>query len=265
MKVAIIQIDSRADKASNIKKALVLSEEAFSQGADFVLLPEFFSFRGPIKNLAYMGGIAEPVNGPTVRAFSVLAQRFRKHLLLGTIYERATTGRKAYNTSILISPDGKVAASYRKQNLFHMRLLGQETREGKVFKAGHKLTVVPVGEFHVGIVVCFDLRFPDIFERCAKRGANLFVVPSSFAYVTGQAHWEVLLRARAIETFSYVVAPNQIGKNAEGVRCWGHSMVIDPWGKILVQASADQEEIVYADIEIAKVRKYRRLFPGYKK
>ena len=265
MRVALIQLDSRADKVRNIEKSLAFSEEAFSKGAAFVLLPEYFSFRGPIETVERLKAVAEPLNGPTVQAFAVVARKFRGHLLLGTIYERASVTGKAYNTSVLLSPAGKVVTRYRKQNLFHMRSQGRETREGKLFRAGHKLTVVPVGKFHLGIAVCFDLRFPDVFERSAKKGANLFAVPSSFTYATGQAHWEVLLRARAAETFSYVLAPNQTGINADGMRCWGHSMVVDPWGEVLVQASETQEEIVYADIEMATVKKYRDLFPDYKK
>ncbi len=265
MKIALIQMDSRADKARNIKKALAFSEEAFSQGADLVLLPEYFYFRGPIKSAEQLRTVAEPVNGPTMQAFATLARKFRGHLLLGTIYERSSDLQKTYNTAVLLSPAGKIVGSYRKQHLFYMRLSGQDMCEGRVFTPGRRVTVLRVGDFHLGIAVCFDLRFPDIFERSAKKGANLFIVPSSFSYVTGQAHWEVLLRARAIETFSYVLAPNQIGVNAEGARCWGHSMAVDPWGRVLAQASGTQEEIVYVDIERAQVKKYRDLFPGYKK
>jgi predicted amidohydrolase len=264
MKIALIQMDSRADKAGNIKKALAFSEEAFSQGASLVLLPEYFYFRGSIEGVDQMRAVAEPVHGPTTRAFAALTRKFRGNLLLGTIYEKSPDPNKVYNTAILLSSAGKVAGTYRKQNLFHMRFLGQETREGALFKPGRNLTVVRVGEFHLGMAVCFDVRFPDIFERSAKKGANLFAVPSSFSYVTGQAHWEVLLRARAIETFSYVLAPNQTGMNVQGGKCWGHSMVVDPWGAVLVQASGTKEEIVYADIELDDVRKCRSRFPGYK-
>lgn len=265
MKVALVQLDSRHDKARNIQRALVLCEKALFEGATFVLLPEYFYFRGPLRSWEELAAIVEPVNGPTAQRFSVLAKKFRAHILLGSIYERVLASKKAYNTAVLIDPSGKVSATYRKQHLFHMRLSGYEICEGRFLKPGRELTVVPVGEFRLGIAVCFDVRFPDIFERSAQKGANLFAIPASFSYTTGKAHWEMLVRTRAVETFSYVLAPNQTGVGAEGVRCWGHSMIVDPWGRILAEASANEEEIVCADIDFEETRKYRERFPGYKK
>lgn len=265
MKIALVQMNSTDDKEQNIRKAVVLCARAFSRGAQFVLFPEYFYFRGKIKGSAGMRDLAEPVDGPTTKTFALMAHKARGHILLGSIYERSPDPRKAYDTAVLLSPSGKVAATYRKQHLFHLRQPGREIREAETFLPGGRLTVVRAGEFHVGIAVCFDLRYPDIFERSARQGADLFVVPSSFSYVTGKAHWESLLRARAIETFSYVLAPNQTGRSAEGIRCWGHSMVVDPWGKVLVRASPDREEIVYARIDASRVRQCRQQFPGHKK
>ncbi len=264
MKIALVQMNSTDDKGQNIHRALALCSRAFSRGAQFVLLPEYFYFRGRIKGVAGMREVTEPVDGPTTRMFAAMAQKARGHILLGSIYERSPDPRKAYDTAVLLSPSGKVVGTYRKQHLFHLRLPGQEIRETDTFLPGGRRTVVRVGNFRVGLTICFDLRFPDIFERSVQQGADLFVVPSSFAYATGKAHWEILLRARAIETFSYVLAPNQTGRSAEGARCWGHSMAVDPWGKVLAQASADREEIVYARIDTARVHESRQQFPGYK-
>jgi deaminated glutathione amidase len=184
--------------------------------------------------------------------------------LLGSIYEKILGQQKAYNTSVLIGPAGKVLATYRKMNLFHVRFPKKEIRESQTFRSGTSLKVVPVGEFKLGMSVCFDVRFPKLYEACIRRGANVFSVPSAFAQMTGRAHWEVLLRARAVETLSYVLAPDQTGLDAEGVPCWGHSMIVDPWGRVVAGASQNREQIVFGDIDIATVQRTRQTFPNHK-
>ena len=265
MKVALVQMDSQADKARNVGKALDFVRRAFSKKAEFVLLPEYFYFVGPISGAEDLRKIVEPVGGPTTEVFAELAREFRGHVLLGSIYEMIPGQNKAYNTSVLIGPSGKVLAAYRKRNLFHICLPGKEIQEGKVFEPGKTLEVVAVGDFKLGMSVCFDVRFPGLYEAGARRGANVFSVPSAFVQTTGKSHWEVLLRARAIETLSYVLAPAQTGLNAEGVPCWGHSMIIDPWGQIVRQASQNKEEIVFGNIDISIVKKTRTVFPNCKR
>jgi len=165
----------------------------------------------------------------------------------------------------LIGPSGKVLATYRKRNLFHVRLSNKEICEGRLFKPGKDIKVVAVKEFKLGMSVCFDVRFSELYQASVRRGANVFAVPSAFAQTTGKAHWEVLLRARAIETLSYVLAPDQTGLSAQGVPCWGHSLIVDPWGQIVGQASQNKEEIVFGDIDISRVRKTRAIFPNHKR
>jgi predicted amidohydrolase len=263
MKVALVQIDSRADKPANIKKALDLTRSALSRGAGFVLLPEYLDFRGKISSPEELESISEPVDGPTSRLFRPLAARHKAYILLGSIHERGPLG-KAYNTSILIGPRGEIRASYRKQNLFTVRLPQGNICEGKTFLPGRRLSVAAVGPFTLGMTVCFDLRFPVLYEKYYRRGANLFSVPASFSRTTGQAHWEALVRARAIETFSYVLAPDQVGLNGEGVRTWGHSLAVGPWGDVLAQAGGRKEETVFAHIDHRKIRSVRRMFPEHK-
>jgi predicted amidohydrolase len=158
-----------------------------------------------------------------------------------------------------------VLASYRKINLFHIRLPKTEVREGRIFKPGTALKTVALEKFRLGMSLCFDVRFPGLYESLARRGANVLAVPSAFSRATGQAHWEVLLRARAMETLSYVLAPDQTGLNAEGLPCWGHSLIVDPWGQIVSCASRDKEEIVFGEIDISSVKKARGIFPNYKR
>lgn len=262
MKVALIQMNSQDDKAANVKKALHCVEEALARRAEFILLPEYFTFRGPLKTAQDIAAVAERIPGPSSRPFMELARKNKTYILLGTLYEKIRGCARAYNTSVLIGPRGEVRAVYRKQNLFHANVAGREMREGDVFEPGRQARPVSVGEFAMGMTVCFDVRFPEPFQNYARKGSNLFVVPSAFAYQTGKAHWEVLLRARAIETLSYVLAPNQTGPNEQGVPCWGHSMAVDPWGKVIAEASTEKEEIVYCDIDINKIKRWRKVFPG---
>jgi len=265
--VAVIQMGSGPNKENNIKRALSFTAEALSKRSQFICLPEYFYFRGNLSTEAEISRIVEPVNGATVREFAVLAKKGKAYILLGSIYEKTRSKGRAYNTSVLIGPDGEVKAVYRKQHLFHLRMPGSpggEIRESFLFNAGTKKVIVPVGPFMLGMTMCFEVRFPMLYEWYARRGVNLFTIPASFAHATGQAHWELLVRARAVETFSYVIAPDQTGLNAQGYRCWGQSMIVDPWGEILAQASNAKEEIIYASLDPKKPQRLRRMFPGFK-
>ncbi len=265
MKVAVIQMSSGPDKENNINKALYFTRKALENKARFVCLPEYFYFRGPLKTKASVEQVVEPVNGPTVSAFAALGRKAKAHILLGSIYEKTRTKGRAYNTSVLLGPDGKVKATYRKNNLFHIRLGPGEIREADIFNPGIHTAMAIVEDFTLGMSLCFDVRFPGIYDHYARRGANLFTVPASFAYTTGKAHWELLVRARAVETFSYVLAPAQAGINSDGTQSWGQSLIVDPWGRILAQASNDKEEILYAGLDHRAPARFRRMFPGYKK
>ena len=266
MKVAVIQMSSGSKKTENIAKAVSLVAQAIKNGGQFILLPEVFNYRGLIKTPDDLRSIKEKIPGGSTQPFIDLAKRHGVAILAGSIYEEIKNSEKVYNTSVFINNAGEIKAAYRKMHLFDALVGKIPVKESPIFDAGHQPAAVVVENFLVGLSVCYDLRFAELYQRYAKDGAQVFTVPSAFTRITGQAHWEVLLRARAIENLCYVLAPNQIGLDGRGVESYGRSMIIDPWGEILSVASADREEIIYADIDINVVLEKRKILPGiYKK
>lgn len=248
MKVAVIQTNAGSNKNKNIEMAGSLVEKAIAKNAKFILLPEVFVFRGKLKAKGILSEISETTKGGTIKKLSCIAKERKVSILAGSIYERIKGSKKVYNTSVLVDSDGKIAAVYRKIHLFDANVDGKRICESQCFSAGKKLALSNVGGMKVGLSICFDLRYPEMYRKYFLQGAEVLCVPSSFTETTGKAHWEILLRARAIENKSFVLAPNQVGKNGQGVSCYGNSMIIDPWGKILARASSNKEEIIYADI-----------------
>lgn len=261
MKIALLQLCAGSDKASNIDQALRMSREALEKNVKFLLLPEVFNFRGDGRNKELFFQASEKIPGPSVNAFIPLSKKYRASILLGSIIEK-TAGFRAYNTSVFIDPRGKITAKYRKINLFDARIGDKIVAERDSFLAGRNLATVKVGEFRAGLSICYDLRFPEIYQKYACRGVEILTVPSCFMKKTGEAHWETLLRARAIENLSYVLAPNQVGMDDRGMHAYGHSMIVSPWGEVLAQASATVSEIVFGNIDIEEVRKARAVLPG---
>jgi len=262
MKVALLQFCASVDKAANLSNALALSQEALGKGAQFILLPEVFNFRGDTRNKEILAQATEKIPGPSVNAFIPLAKKYRASFLLGSILEKAASDSRAYNTSVFINSRGTITAKYRKIHLFDARIGDKIIREADCFKAGRQLTTVKIGEFRMGLSVCYDLRFPGLYQDYARRGVEILTAPSCFTKKTGEAHWEALLRARAIENLSYVLAPNQVGTDVRGMHAYGHSMIISPWGEIIARGSGDAQEIVFGDINIEEVRKARQILPG---
>ncbi len=261
MKVAVVQMDSRTDKERNIAAACRCVLKAAEAGAKLVVLPEVFSYRGPLGGDSLEAPIAETLGGATVQAFCGLAKKKKIGIVLGSIYERIPKIKKMYNTSVVVSPRGEVLAAYRKMHLFKARLREKAVSEDAHFKAGRRTACADVVGFRVGCAVCYDLRFPEMFQRYYQQGCNLLTVPSSFTFETGSAHWETLLRARAIETRSYVLAPNQCGYDGNGVRSYGTSMIIGPWGEVLAKAGSQKPTILYADIDRSETQKARKKLP----
>ena len=261
MRTALIQFNATADKQANVIRAVSLVEGALRKGAQFVLLPEIFHWRGDPRNLGRYHA-AEKLPGPTAAVFTILAKQYCAHILLGSMLEKVGGRQKLYNTSMLIGTQGNVVTKYRKIHLFDARLGDNIVKESDAFLAGRKKAIGRVGPFTVGLSICYDLRFPDMYRAYALQGANVLTVPSCFMKETGQAHWETLLRARAIENLSYVLAPNQVGKDARGMPAYGHSMVISPWGEVIACGSSDKEEIIMADISVDAVQKARAKLPS---
>jgi deaminated glutathione amidase len=258
MKVAVIQLDAQNEKKKNLLKAADFCRQALERGARFVALPEVFNFRGKSESLAE---VAENIPGPSLFPLMDLARQYKAYILAGSVYERIARQKKFYNTSVLINPKGEMSAIYRKRHMFDAVVARQKIRESKIFLPGKSFAMAAIEKFTIGLSICVDLRFPQDYQHYRKSGCQLLAVPSSFIQSTGEAHWEVLLRARAIENLSYVIAPNQTGKDANGVTAFGNSMIISPWGEVLARADT-REEIIYAQVSLAEVQKVRRWLPG---
>jgi nitrilase len=262
MKIALIQMSAGADKRRNIAKAVGLAERAIRSKAKFILFPEVFNYRGPLTGRNVLPSMAEAIPGESTFPFMNLAQKHKVSILIGSLYERSEASSKVYNTSVFIDKDGRLKAKYRKMNLFDAVVGGKVIHEARHFLAGRRPVTAQVKDFKIGLSVCYDLRFPPLYRDYARAGVQVLCVPSNFTYETGKAHWEVLLRGRAIENLCYVLAPNQTGTDARGVRAYGHSMVISPWGEILAEASGNREEIVCTDIDKQTIRQARKVLPG---
>ena len=258
MRAAVIQINSGLEVASNIERAERLVRAAATDGAELVCLPEKWALLGPGEVIA---DGAEPLDGPIVTAASGWARELGIHLCAGSVPEDPGDGGKPYNTSVLIDPSGEVVASYRKLHMFDVEVEGTEYRESEHERAGEDLATATAGELELGLTVCYDLRFPELFRILALRGATAFTVPAAFTAVTGRAHWEILLRARAVENSAFVIAAGQVGKAEPHYESWGHSMLVDPWGRVLA-AVEDGEGHACADLDLAELRRIRESLPS---
>ncbi len=263
MRAAVIQLNSQADKQQNLRKAFVFLDEALRRNADLILLPEVYNFRGGLNDKKRKENVFEKIPGPSTLPLMEFAKKQGVTILAGSIYEKSRTPQKAYNTSVLINRRGEICARYRKIHLFHAELGRASIKESRHFIPGRKKAIARVHSFSLGLSVCFDLRFPDLYQYYVKKGCSVFCVPSAFTASTGQYHWEALLKARAIETLSYVLAPNQTGTDERGITCYGRSMIISPWGEVLAAASETQEEVIVADINRKDIEIFRKKFPGY--
>lgn len=256
---AAVQMLASSDKAANLEEAGRWVRAAASQEARLIALPEVFIWRGPKSDERKA---AEPIPGPTSRELASLARKLGIYLLGGSILEEIPGSEKAYNTSLLFGPEGNLLARYRKMHLFDVDLTqGVSVRESDTRAFGNAIVVAETELCPMGLTVCYDLRFPELYRGLATQGAQLFFVPSAFTAYTGQAHWEPLLRARAIENQVYVVAPAQFGKNPRSFETHGHSMIVDPWGRILSELP-EGPGIVTAEIDLDYVAQVRAELPA---
>jgi predicted amidohydrolase len=256
LRAAAIQLNSNSDKDRNLAAAERLVAGAAAEGATLVALPEKWNLLAGSEEL--LAG-AEPLDGPTLTAARGWARAHRVHLLAGSIAERG--GEKAFNTSVLIGPDGKDLAVYRKIHMFDVEVGGVAYRESEHEQAGAEIVTASLGEPVIGLTVCYDLRFPELYRILAVRGAHILAVPSAFTMATGRDHWEVLLRARAIENQAFVLAPNQVGEAPPRFSSYGRSTIVDPWGVVLATAP-DEECFVVADLDLGAQRKVRESLPA---
>jgi deaminated glutathione amidase len=259
LRAAAVQLNSNVDKARNLDAAERLVRAAAADGAELVALPEKWNLLAGGEGL--LAG-AEPLDGPSLTGARGWARELGIHLLAGSIAERGgDEGEKASNTSVLIGPEGEDLAVYRKIHMFDVDAGGVSYRESEHELAGSEVVTGPVGELIAGLSVCYDLRFPELFRILALRGARLLTVPSAFTAATGRDHWEVLLRARAIENQAFVIAPNQVGEAPPHFASFGHSAIVDPWGAVLAMAP-DEECFIAADLDLAAQDRVREELPS---
>lgn len=257
--VGVCQMDSRDDKEANVERALELIDAAAAAGADLVTLPEVFTCIGPRET---MRENAEPVPGPTTEKLAARAQAHGIYVHGGSLFEVAEADGKVHNTSVLVDDSGTILDSYRKLHLFDVEIGDEvENRESELVEAGEEVVTVETDLATVGLTVCYDLRFPELFAALSGAGASVIFVPAAFTLHTGKDHWEPLLRARAIENQAYVVAAGQIGDKPDSPTTYGKSMVVDPWGNVVARAS-DREGTFTAELDPALVDEVRRELPS---
>jgi predicted amidohydrolase len=256
---AAVQMTSTADVEKNLAAAESLVERAVLRGATFVALPENFAF---LRSEGEPVPEAQTLDGPWVQRMAALARRKRITLLLGSLPEQVPGDKKVRNTSVLLGPEGNTLASYRKIHLFDIDLPGMEhLKESKAVVPGEELVVAEAPFGPLGLSICYDLRFPELYRELTRRGARVLAVPSAFTERTGKAHWEVLLRARAIENLAYVIAPAQVGHHGGGRVSHGQALIVDPWGAVLAQVP-DGEGVAVAEIDFQRQDRLRRELPA---
>lgn len=260
-KVALIQMRSGVDPAQNLDDAEAMIREAAAQGAEFVATPETTNLIQKDTDKLFET-LKSPVEDPAPIRFAQLAENLQIDLLAGSFALLGADGR-AVNRSYLFGADGEVKAVYDKIHMFDVQIGSGETwTESANYKAGDRAVLAEVAGMKLGLTVCYDLRFAYLYRRLAKAGALAITVPSAFTRPTGRAHWEVLLRARAIETGSFILAPAQGGKHEDGRKTWGHSMVVGPWGDVIASLDHDEPGILYAEIDPEKALEARARIPA---
>jgi len=259
VRMAVIQLNSRTNPSENMAAVEQLLDRAADMGAQFVGLPELWTYLGP-----YTGyeEAAQTIPGP---AIELLQAKARKHNMIvhgGSIVERhPTLPGKFYNTSVLINRSGEIVAQYRKIHLFDVQLAnGEQHLESERIVPGDRVVTAEVDGITFGLTVCYDLRFPELYRSLVLRGAQVLLVPAGFTLHTGRDHWEVLLRARAIENLCYVVAPGQVGTYPPDKHCFGRSMIVDPWGLVIAQAQ-DMPTVVLSEVDLAQIAQARAQIP----
>jgi predicted amidohydrolase len=256
LRAAAVQLNSTDDREGNLAAAERLVRAAAADGANLVALPEKWNL---LAGGAQLLAGAEPLDGASLTAARSWARELGIHLLAGSI--SAAGGERARNTSVLIDPDGADLAVYRKIHMFDVDVGGVAYRESEFEDAGTEVVIASLGEADLGLTVCYDLRFPELYRILALRGARVISAPSAFTAATGRDHWEVLVRARAIENQVFLIAPNQIGPAAPHYDSYGHSMIVDPWGTVLA-AAPDEECFIAADLDLGAQDQVRESLPS---
>jgi predicted amidohydrolase len=259
VRAAAVQLDSTADRSRNLRDAADAVRAVADAGATLAVLPERFDLRGT--DADYIRG-PEPLDGPSIGRMRELARELRIDLVAGSFTESRPGHEKPANTSVHIGPDGELRGVYRKIHLFDVTVGETEYRESDAGEPGDELVVSDAADgTPIGLSVCYDVRFPELYRILTLRGALVLTVPANFTRTTGEAHWEVLLRARAIENQAFVIAAAQRGEYPPGMPAYGNSMIVDPWGTVLARSSLDGGSVV-ADLDFARLAEVRERIPS---
>ena len=261
MKIACVQMTSAQDPADNMPVIEARLRKAAALGAQLIALPEtcVFMERG---RKAMQARLTAQKDNPDVKQIAALTAELGVHVLIGSTVLASDDTPKAVNRSLLLAPDGAVAAQYDKIHMFDVTLANGETHaESANYQPGNTLSLADIGGMKLGLSICYDVRFPTLYRRLAQAGADIISVPSAFTRPTGKAHWHILLRARAIETGCFIIAPAQVGAHENGRETYGHSLIVDPWGHVLAEAG-DDDDMILADLDVSLVEKARAQIPA---
>jgi deaminated glutathione amidase len=259
LRVAAVQLNSTADPAANIAAAERLTRAAAADGARLIVLPEKWTAMGSDEQ---QRAAAQPLDGAVVRWARELARELKVDLIAGSILEQVPGQEKLSNTSVHVDPQGEVKAVYRKVHMFDVEVGGRVYRESDLERPGEEIVVSQTADdVELGLSICYDLRFPELFRILAVRGARMIALPAAFTLATTRDHWEVLVRARAVENQAFVIAANQVGAHPGGMHSGGRSMIVDPWGVVLAQAP-DSECHIVAELDLEQQLEIRGRLPS---
>ena len=260
--VVAVQLNSRGDIQENLDQCEHWARAALRSRPDLILLPENFAFLGSEHEKRRIAERLGDADAPIQGRLLSLARRTQATVVAGGFPEASSDPLRPYNTCAVFSPSGNIVAAYRKIHLFDVDLpSGQRLRESETTTPGTEPMVVPVAGITVGLSICYDLRFPELYRALIDQGAEVLLVPAAFTAETGRKHWQVLLQARAIESTAWVVAANQCGEHGHGRVSYGHSMVVDPWGTVVAECS-DEEGVVGFDLDLGFARDCRQRLPS---
>ncbi|HEY6779592.1 MAG TPA: carbon-nitrogen hydrolase family protein [Thermoleophilaceae bacterium] len=260
MRAAAVQLSCTPDMDRNLEAAERLVRAAVADGAELVVLPERMDVRGSTEDYARA---AEPLDGRPLRWARALARELSIDLVAGSIAERRAGHERLANTSAHIGPDGELKAVYRKLHMFDVEVGGVTYRESEHSEPGDEIVLSQTADdTGLGLTICYDLRFPELYRILALRGARIVTIPANFTKVTGAAHWDVLVRARAIENQLFVIAAGQSGQQPPDGESYGNSLIVDPWGEVLARADGDAEQVVAAELDLARQDELRERLPS---
>ena len=257
MKVAAVQLKCSSEQSDNFSRAASIVRSASQQGAELVVLPELFASLG---RTSHMREVAEPLDGPTLAWAQSTAQTSKCALIAGSFIER--DGDALFNTSIAVDADGALLGSYRKIHLFDVDIEGARSKESDTFSSGTDPVVVDINGLRVGLTICYDLRFPELFRAEADQGADITVVPAAFTEATGRDHWELLLRARAVENQTMIIAAAQWGTSPDGTERHGHALIVDAWGRVLADTGPEGDTFAEGEFDATAQSEIRNRLPA---